>query len=196
MDSSSKSEVFSLMETDIELLNAARGRNTDAFVGIFDIYAHALYNYAVRLGCDPATADNIVGDVFAKLLEHILAGKGPKVNLRSYLYQSTHNLIIDRWRSSGKSAPLEVANPFRDDVHSAPPSLEDRVMLEVVLRVIQNDLTEDQRHVIVLRFLEDFSLKETAAILGKEVSHIKVIQNRAFAKLRQRLGFSGTETIT
>jgi len=45
-----------------------------------------------------------------------------------------------------------------------------------------------------LRLLEDFSLNETAAILGKQVSHIKVIQNRAIAKLRTALGVSGAET--
>lgn len=194
MISSPKSEFFSSMETDLKLLNAARRRNTDAFVRIFDMYAHALYYYALRLGCDPAMADNIVGDVFAKLLEHISAGMGPKANLRSYLYKSTHNLIIDQVRSSHKSAPLEVANSFRDDFYSRSPFLEDRVMLDAVLEVMHNDLTEDQRHVIVLRFLEGFSLKETAALLGKEVGHIKVIQNRALAKLRKILGYSGAET--
>ena len=71
------------METDIELLKAARGGNTNAFVGIFDIYASALFRYALRLGCDPLTADQIVRDVFAKLLEQISWGKGPKTNLRS-----------------------------------------------------------------------------------------------------------------
>jgi RNA polymerase sigma-70 factor, ECF subfamily len=100
----------------------------------------------------------------------------------------THHLIIDRARCARKSVPLDVANSFRDDVHSASSSLEDRAMLDVVSKVIQNDLTEDQRHVIVLRILEGFSLKETAMILGKEVNHIKVIQNRAIAKLRQNLG--------
>jgi RNA polymerase sigma-70 factor (ECF subfamily) len=72
--------------------------------------------------------------------------------------------------------------------------LEDRVLLDVLVKAIQNDLTEDQRHVIILRFLEGFSLNETAAILGKEVSHIKVIQNRAITKLRKNLGHSELET--
>jgi RNA polymerase sigma-70 factor, ECF subfamily len=53
---------------------------------------------------------------------------------------------------------------------------------------MNTDLTEDQRHVIILRFLEDFSLKETAEIIGKEVNNIKVIQNRGIAKLRKAMG--------
>ena len=184
------------METDLELLDSAKQWGKEALAKIFDLYASALFHYALRLGCDPMTADQIVWDVFARFLEQISLGKGPKTNLRSYLYQTTHRLIVDHGHSSRRNAALEVANPFRDDVNSASPSSEDRVMLDVILRVIQNDLTEDQRHVIVLRFLEDFSLKETAAILDKKVSHIKVIQNRAIAKLRKHLGYSGTETIT
>jgi RNA polymerase sigma-70 factor, ECF subfamily len=175
------------METDIELLNGARLRNKDAIVKIFDVYASALFTYARRLCGDPMMADHIVGDVFAKFLEQISWGKGPTTNLRSYLYQMTHNLVIDWGRASRKSAPLEVVYSFRVDDHSASTPLEDRIMLDIVLKALQNDLTEDQRHVIVLRFLEQFSLNETAAILGKEVSHIKVIQSRALAKLRQKL---------
>jgi RNA polymerase sigma-70 factor (ECF subfamily) len=53
---------------------------------------------------------------------------------------------------------------------------------------MNTELTEDQRHVIILRFLEDFSLKETAEIIGKEVNNIKVIQNRGIAKLRKAMG--------
>jgi len=50
-------------------------------------------------------------------------------------------------------------------------------------------LTEDQRHVIVLRFLEGFSLRETADIIGKQVYNVKVIQNRGIVKLRKALGY-------
>jgi len=70
-------------------------------------------------------------------------------------------------------------------------SVEDRVLFKLILQAIRNNLTEDQRHVIVLRFLEGFSVKETAVIVGKEISNVKVIQNRAIAALRKALGNRG-----
>lgn len=182
------------MENDIDLLNSARGWSRDALEKIFDGYASALYNYALRLGHDPIMADHIVGDVFANLLEQLSVGRGPKTNLRSYLYQTAHHMIIDHGRSSRRHAPIDVADSLGVDGRSTSTRLEDQAMLDVILKALQNDLTEDQRHVIVLRFLEDFSLNETAVILGKEVSHIKVIQSRGIAKLRRSLGFTGTET--
>ena len=41
---------------------------------------------------------------------------------------------------------------------------------------------------IVLRFQEDFSLKETAEIIGKNVNAVKALQNRGIDKLRQAMG--------
>ncbi len=177
------------MESDITLLDAARNMNQDALIKIFDLYSSALYNYALRLCNDPLEADQVVGDVFAKLLEQLSAGNGPSTNLRSYLYEMTYHLIVDKSRYSRREAPLEVVDFLHQDRSSILLGLEDRMLFETVILAIKNDLTEDQRHVIVLRFLEGFSLRETAEIIGKEVYNVKVIQNRGVAKLRKALDY-------
>ena len=53
---------------------------------------------------------------------------------------------------------------------------------------MDRELTEEQKNVIVLRYQEDFSLKETAEIVGKNVNAIKALQNRAIGRLRKVLG--------
>jgi RNA polymerase sigma-70 factor (ECF subfamily) len=175
------------MENDPELLKSARAKNKDALEKIFDLYSSALNRYALRLGCDAVLADQTVGDVFVKLLEQLELGKGPETNLRSYLYQMTYHLIIDQVRSSRKSAPLEVSDSLQRDEDSPSLTLENKMMFDLILKAIQDELTDDQRQVIILRFMEEFSLEETAAIMGKKVNHIKVIQSRAIAKLRKAL---------
>ena len=179
------------METDLTLLNAARMMDKEALVKIFELYSPALYKYALRLCGDPTMADHIVGDAFAKLLNQPSSGNGPRSNLRSYLYETTYHRMIDERRYSKRRAPLEVAASLRQDTHSAFLRLEDQIMFKQVLHVLQNELTDDQGHVIVLRFLEDFSLRETAAIIGKKADHVRVIQNRAIAKLRRTLDNNG-----
>ena len=166
----------------------------DALVKIFDLYSPALYNYAYRLCGDSLMADYIVGDVFAKLLDHFSAGNGPRSNLRSYLYEAVYHRIVDEARYSNRAAPLEAVETVARDGYSAHASLENQLLLNAIRSAIETDLTADQRHVIVLRFLEGFSLIETAAILGKEVGHIKVIQNRAIAALRRVLEEQRNET--
>lgn len=170
------------------LLEGARQMNRDALVRIFDLYSHAIYNYVSRLCNDALMADYIVGDVFAKLLEQLSAGKGPRANLRSYLYETAYHLVVDEARFSSRGAPLEDAEIFlRPETPSTPANVENRLMYETILRAMQSDLTDDQRHVVILRFLEGFSLQETAAIIGKQVGNVKVIQNRAIAALRKAL---------
>jgi RNA polymerase sigma-70 factor (ECF subfamily) len=175
------------MDNDTELLNAARAKNRDALEKIFDLYSSALNKYALRWGCDPVSADQIVGDVFVKLLEHLDLGKGPETNLRSYLYQMTYHQIIDQGRASHKSAPLEAAEGLRQEEDSPALRLENQEMFDLILKAIEDELTDDQRQVILLRFMEQFSLEETATIMGKKVNHVKVIQNRAIAKLRKAM---------
>jgi len=177
------------METDKVLLQAAQKMDRDAIVQIFELYSSPLYNYVLRLSGDRILADHIVGDVFAKLIEQLSMGKGPESNLRSYLYETAYHRLIDETRFTRRRAPLEAAAWIPQDRNSLFVSVEDEILFKQVLHVIRNRLTEDQRHVIVLRYLEEFSLRETATILGKRVEHVKVIQSRAIVALRKTLDY-------
>lgn len=180
-------------EAEMALLESARAMNRDALVEIFDTYSPALYNYAFRLCNDSLLADYIVGDVFAKLVEQFSIGRGPNLNLRSYLYEMTYHVVVDQARSSHREVDLETAEFLFHDTFSTFTALENQVLLEAIIRVIRNELTELQRHVIILRFLEGFSLRETAIIVKKEVNYVKVIQNRAITALRRALDYKVTE---
>ncbi len=182
------------MEADSSLLAAARKMDGDALIGIFDLYAPGLYQYAFRLCNNALMADQIVGDVFAKLLEHLSVGTGPRANLRSYLYEMAYHLIVDEARYSTHWAPIKAVDSTSSDGYSTSANAEDRVLLEAILQAIMNDLTQDQQQVLILRFMEGFSLKETAAIIGKKVGNVKVIQNRAINALRKALDYQVVET--
>lgn len=169
------------------LLDRARRFDAEALATIFDCYAHALYKYALHYCHDVIEADNIVGDVFSQLLEHLSAGKGPRSNLRSYLYQIAYHIMIDQARYSQHLASLEPGTELRDSKGSVPNQVEDKEVMDALQTALENDLTNDQRHVIVLRFREGFDLQETARITGKSVNAVKVLQNRAVNRLQQIL---------
>lgn len=182
-----RSVVESPIESDTPLLEAARAMDKDALVRIFDLYSPALYNYVFRLCNDSLRADQTVGDVFAKILDQFSAGNGPTTNLRSYLYEVAYHLIVDESRHSHREAPLEAVESLSYDGYATYVSMENQILIKTILLAIRTKLTEDQRHVMILRFLEGFSLQETAAIIGKAVNNVKVIQNRAVAQLRKAL---------
>jgi len=174
------------MADDSALLKAAGKLDPTALATIFDLYAPALYKYSLRLCGDPAEADDVVGDVFANLTNHLKKGTGPRDNLRSYLYQIAYHRVIDCSRQRKHSAALDESMPSGPE--GMPSSQqEDHEQRDELLLAIHRHLTEDQRHIIVLRFMENFSLQEIAEITGKDINNVKVIQSRAVARLRQVL---------
>ena len=75
------------IEDETAVITAVSSLEQDALTAIFDEYGPALYKYLLRLGLASLEADQVVGDVFASLLDKIAEGKGPSSNLRSYLFQ-------------------------------------------------------------------------------------------------------------
>jgi RNA polymerase sigma-70 factor, ECF subfamily len=172
---------------EVKLLKAASKFDQEALRIIFDSYSPAVYKYALRLCRDTIEADNVVGDVFALLLEQLANGKGPNTNLRSYLFQITYHVIVNQARDRRHTTQLEVAD-FRGE-HVSPVALqaEDDAALDTIINAISTGLSPDQSQILVLRFVEGFSVQETAEIVHKSVNNVKVIQNRALEKLRQIL---------
>ena len=170
--------------------------NVDQLAVIFDLYAPAMYNYAFRLCRDPLIADQIVGDVFAKLSERLSTGRGPVINLRAYLYELAYHLIVHETHCSQGSDRMKAVDLLSYVGYSAAISAEKKALFEAAMRALMNDLNDDQRHVVILRFMEGLSLKETAAIIGKKVNNVKVTQNRAVGALRKTLDYPVDEINT
>ena len=169
------------------LLKAARSLDQKALATIFDLYSSSLYKFISRLLHDPVQSDQMVAAVFEHLVVDLTAGNGPRTNIRSYLYQIAYRLVVKRFRELHPHSHLEVSIRTQEK-DKAAPQISERVTMEALLANMNSELSEDQRIVIILRFLEDFSLKETAEIIGKDVNNVKVIQNRGIAKLKKAMG--------
>jgi RNA polymerase sigma-70 factor, ECF subfamily len=169
------------------LIKAARSLDAEALTEIFEEYAPAIFKYLLRLGTSSQEADQLVGDVFARLLEKISEGKGPETNLRSYLFQTAYHLVVDDARGRQRITALEVAETVTQDVKPVQAQTEEKMLFEKLSTAMELYLTEEQRNVLVLRFQEDFSLKETAEIIGKNVNAVKALQNRGITALREAM---------
>lgn len=176
------------MRDDADLILAAKKFDGDALRTIFDSYSSPIYNYALRLCQDGVEADNIVGDVFALLLDQLAKGKGPDTNLRSYLYQTAYRLVIDHSRERQHIGSLDLLERTTNEDSPVAFEAEQDSELEALLHAMNTEITADQRHVLMLRFVEGFNVEETARITGKSIANVKVIQSRGVEKLRRVLG--------
>jgi RNA polymerase sigma-70 factor (ECF subfamily) len=176
-----------IMKDETAIIAAAGSLDRDALTAIFDEYAPAIYKYLLRLNINSKEADLVVGDVFARLLEKFAKGEGPRTNLRSYLFQTAYHLVIDIIREGQRTAPLDVVDTYKVENQPVHALTEEKMLLENLATAMERELTEDQRNVLTLRFMQDFSLKETAEIVKKNVNAVKAIQNRAINNLREAL---------
>ena len=102
---------YNMSDQDFDL-EAARNFDQDTLSRIFDTYAPLLYRYALRLCGNSQEADQIVGDVFSRLLEKLSEGKGPSSNLRSYLFQAAYHIVVDNARIRQRTVPFDIVEQF------------------------------------------------------------------------------------
>ncbi len=175
-----------------ELLQRARELDQQALAEIYDSYSTGLYGYALRLLGEPNLAEDCVAETFSRYLHAIHAGKGPKKQLKAYLYRIAHNWIVDLYRRSPEQClPLEeginLSNAIRVEEQV------DRRILANQLRTALFQLTPDQRQVIMLVFIEGWRKAEVAAALGKPVGAVKSLQYRGINSLRKILEITEIE---
>ena len=162
-----------------------------AFDGLYLLYADRVYRFlAARLG-DFDLAEEITSQVFLRLIEKItqydIAPKDNAAIFTAWLYRMAYNKMIDVLRRNKKHymAPISHAESLIDS-HSVSDAVELRVTLEEVFDKL-HQLNEQQRQVILLRFVEGLSIAETALIMDKSEGAIKALQHRSLEGLRRLL---------
>ena len=169
-----------------DLARRAASGDRRAFAALYDRHVDAVYRYAYfRLRVD-AEAEDVTSEVFHRALVAIPRFE-PRRPFLAFLYTIARNVITDRMRRERPQASFEdaLAHPSEAPGPEELASAGDEVRR---LRAAVAQLTTLQQEVIVLRYLEGRSTKETAVVIGKSESTIRGIQMRALAALRDLVG--------
>jgi RNA polymerase sigma-70 factor (ECF subfamily) len=169
---------------------AQRYSDPAAFDGLYLLFADRVFRYLLaRLG-DAEVAEEIAAQVFVRLIEKIEMYRiGPKDNaaiFSAWLYRMAYNKMVDvlRARKRSNQVPLEQAEHVSAVVMIE--AVDERLDFETILQKLQF-LNDQQREVIVLRFVEDLSIAETAHVMQKSEGAVKALQHRALESLRRYL---------
>lgn len=157
----------------------------NSLTAIYDRYSDGLYGYAARLLGNADLAEECVSETFARFLQALHNGGGPRDHLKAYLYRIAHNWITDLFRRQ----PLVVElgeNTVKDENEDADGALQSGQEKQR-LRAALQALTPEQRQVILLRYFEGWDNEQVAAAIEKPVGAVKALQHRAIASLRRWL---------
>ena len=105
----------------------------------------------------------------------------------SWLYRIARNQVIDHYRAKKPDVSLEVvdAEAIQDPV-IPQLDLPRKLEFEKTLAAVRK-LSHDHQDVVVMRFIEDFSLKETARAMKRSEGAVKLLQHRAIKELQKIL---------
>ena len=173
------------MQSDEQLLAAARTGDETAFTLLYRRRQGPIYRFALHMSGDPAVAEDVLQETFLTLIEQsdrFDAARGP---LLSFLYGIARNMVR---RRADKNRPQE-ADESAAEAAAADDVLADlsrRETIAHVRRAVLN-LPRDYREVVVLCDLEGASYEEAALALECPVGTVRSRLSRARSLLAQRL---------
>jgi RNA polymerase sigma-70 factor (ECF subfamily) len=176
------------MPDDISTDLILRAQNGEpAGIGaIYERFHLSVYRYLYyRIG-ERQAAEDLTADVFLRMLRSISTYQTSKVTFQAWLYQIARNLAIDHYRRMKFRNHVEL----EETIVSREADVEatvDRSMTHTHLRDALDRLPEDQRDVIVLRFVANLPIAQVAQTLHKSENSIKGLQRRGLVGLRDLL---------
>ncbi len=175
-------------QTLVDLIERAQhDSEPSAFEGLYLLFANRIFQFLYSQLENVESAEEITSQVFVRLIEKIhlyrIAPVNNVSNFMALLKQIAYNLMVDTLRAHKRVryTELEVAEEI-----PAESRLDEELAFGEVLQELKS-LNDLQHDVIVLRFLEDLSIAETAEIMQKTEGAVKALQHRALESLRRQL---------
>jgi RNA polymerase sigma-70 factor, ECF subfamily len=167
---------------DEELMLQVRNGDSEMLGVLFDRYHAPLFNFYARLMGDRGTSEDLVQDVFLRILRY-RGSYQPGTAFRPWLYQIARNARFDHYR---KSPPRQRQAFDPESMPSAaPPDPAQREQEAELLHRALGLLPEDKREILILARFQELKYTEIAGLLGCELNTVKTRVHRALQDLRK-----------
>ncbi|MFZ0035256.1 MAG: RNA polymerase sigma factor [Sedimentisphaerales bacterium] len=164
------------------IINGCKSGNAESFSGVVDIYASRLYGYFYRLTGDRETSDDLLSELFVKLVEKIGSFRGG--SFEGWLFKIASNIFYDYLREKQRQKKtFEVRKiQFESEITEAKESGSEKID---DLQVQLGRLDMDTRELIMLRFYSQASFKEIAAMRSEPIGTTLSKLHRGLKKLQR-----------
>ena len=186
MDSSSKTVSSEAMQLEWEEIKAAQ-KNPALFRPIYTRYFENIFRYIYRRTADEQLSADICSQVFLKALQRLGKYQFKNVPFSAWLYRIASNEIAQHYRNTKKKrvVSLEESNIGEMLEELNPNDFEKQKQLRTAFIDTLNELKPTDMELIEMRFFEQRSFKEIAAILDLSESNAKVRTYRILARMKK-----------
>ena len=163
----------------------ARAGEAAAWDTLFQRYQRPLYVYVYELVHDEQAGLDVVQETFIAAVRH-LGGLSDDAKFGSWLFGIAHQKCIQRWRRRHREASLHEELAGTDpDFDASPDDLLIRREQEAHFMELLSQMPLPQRSVLLLHFIEEFSLDEIAGITETSLGTVKSRMHYAKKLLRK-----------
>jgi RNA polymerase sigma-70 factor (ECF subfamily) len=174
------------------LVDRAQGGDAEAFGLIYDRYLDTVFRFVYFRVGNRQLAEDLTSDTFLRALKRIGSFTWQGRDLGAWLVTIARNLVADHFKSGRYRLEVttgDVLDADREDrgPEGSPEAAVVDHITNVALLTAVKQLNPEQQECIVLRFLQGFSVAETAQAMGKNEGAIKALQYRAVRALARLL---------
>lgn len=176
--------------TGADLVRRARQGDPQVIGALYDRFHLAVFRYLYYRVGDRETAEDLTSEVFLRLVRTLSLDHSREISFQAWLFRIARNLATDHFRRM--SAQREVR--LEEDMiaaHDNPVRLAEANLTSESLRLALAKVSEEQREVVVLRFVAGMPIGEVAQILEKSEDAVKGLQRRGLMALRAILDHWG-----
>jgi RNA polymerase sigma-70 factor, ECF subfamily len=169
------------------LVDRAQQGQRDALEELYLIHFDRIYSYLHMSVGNRHDAEDLTTQTFLKMLESIGRFRWTSAPFSAWLFRIAHNLAMDHFRASRRWQPEEEVPELEEPEGNAAEegaleSIGRKSMFDLI-----KDLSYEQKQVLTLKFVFNFSNADAAMVLGKTEGAIKSLQHRALASLQKQI---------
>ncbi|MEO0275742.1 MAG: RNA polymerase sigma factor [candidate division WOR-3 bacterium] len=172
------------MELNEEYIEKLRKKDEDAVRIFVREYKIPLYNYIYRIVYNKEDAEDLLQDTFLKIFKNI-NNIDFKRNARAFIFKIARNCCIDFLRKKKKEMP------FIEEIYENKNDIYERMRLKGKIESALLNLKEEDREIIILKYIENFKIKEISEIMGIQENTVKIKIFRALKKLKSYFSCAG-----
>lgn len=172
------------LQEKIILLKLRTG-DSDAFAYFYNQYVARIYRFVFMKVSDKDLAQDMTQEIFLKVWQQMVDKKQIK-SFTAFIFRIARNTVIDHYRQKdNQSLPLEYIEDISQDQASSPDKhLDKHLDLKRLLQNLQN-LKDEYKEVLLLRYVEDLSIDDIAQVIQKDKNNVRVLIHRALNKLKE-----------
>lgn len=172
---------------DMELVKQAQRGNSTAVGELYDRHRQRIFRYIQAKTRHTDIAQDLTGEVFLRMVDHLPHFQPMGVPFSAWLYRIANNIIIKHGQKEDQQPVVPLGYAHMDTTSNNPASIvEKQIQIEKMMRSLEK-IDENQREVVILRFIVGLSLQETADTVQKSVANIKTLQHRGILALQAAL---------